>query len=335
MPPTLESLQQLAAHLPDFDFSLSVDQTDWLVTQPVQEYLNHYGINFAEEGLCESHHFGKFAAAGFDIAVQIWRPLKALTGNESDKDQSKGTIFLIHGFTDSVGLMQHAIRFLLQSHWHVVAFDLPGHGLSSGVQASIDSFDQYRDVLQVCLAGCQQALPRPWHGIGQSTGGAVWLNYLGAKPDQTEIDRLLLLAPLVRPKGWGSARWLFPAVKMMTDQLPRKYNTTSHDETFLEFVRHHDPLQSRITPLRWATAMEEWVQAFRGFDIQQRPLTIIQGDADTTVDFRYNLKAICQKFPNTRVVMIADGRHQLVNESGFYRDQVFAETAKWLSAGKV
>lgn len=331
MPPTLESLQQLAANLPDIDFSLSVDQTDWLATQPVQDYLNHYHINFAEEGLCESHHFGKFPAAGFDIAVQIWRPLQALTGDH----QPKGTIFLIHGFTDSVGLMQHAIRFLLKHHWHVVAFDLPGHGLSSGVQASIDSFDQYREVLQVCLASCQQALPSPWRGIGQSTGSAVWLNYLGAQPDQKYIETILLLAPLIRPTGWGTARWFFPAVKLMTQQLKRKFNMTSHDEAFLHFVRYKDPLQARITPLRWASAMEEWVQHFGRFAVQRYPLTIIQGDADTTVDFQYNLRVIAAKFPCTRVAIIHEGRHQLVNESQHFREQVFSEIATWLSADAV
>lgn len=329
MPPTLESLQQLAADLPPMDFSLTTDQTEWLVGESVQSYLDHYRINFVKEGLCQSHRFGRMAAAGFEVAVQIW--LACDRSEDEASSHSTGTVFLIHGFTDSVGLMHHAIRYLLRLGWSVVAFDLPGHGLSSGVQASIDSFDQYREVLQTCLACCQQALPKPWHGVGQSTGGAVWLNYLGAEPDQTDVEQLVLLAPLVRPKGWGHARWLFPAVRMMADQLPRKYNITSHDEAFLDFVRHQDPLQSRITPLRWATAMEEWIQVFQNFEVQQRPLTIIQGDADTTVDFRYNLEVIGRKFPNSRVVMITDGRHQLVNESDFYRDQVFSEIEACLS----
>lgn len=331
MSPTLESLQQLAADLPPLDFSLTTDQTEWLAGASVQSYLDHYRINFAKERLCQSHHFGRMSAAGFEVAVQIWLASDRTEGEMSAN--RTGTVFLIHGYTDSVGLMHHAIRFLLQQGWSVVAFDLPGHGLSSGVQASIDSFDQYRQVLQDCLACCQQALPKPWHGVGQSTGGAVWLNYLGAEPEQTTIQQLVLLAPLVRPKGWGLARWLFPAVRRMTDQLARKYNITSHDEAFLNFVRHQDPLQSRITPLRWATAMEEWVQAFQAFEVQQRPLTIIQGDADTTVDFGYNLDVIGRKFPNSRVVMIADGRHQLVNESDFYRDQVFSEIKRSLSEG--
>ncbi|GAB3093678.1 alpha/beta hydrolase [Aestuariicella hydrocarbonica] len=331
MTPTFESLQQLAADLPQLDFSLCTDQTAWLKSSPVQDYLNHYHINFTTEGLCRKHLLGKFAAAGFDIAAHLWLPsLQSADEVAKRTVTAKGTIFLVHGFTDSVGLMQHAIRFLLQQGWNVVAFDLPGHGLSSGVQASIESFDQYREVLQTCLDHCRQHMPKPWHGVGQSTGGSVWLNYVATFPNQSAIDKVLLLAPLIRPKGWGTARWFFPVVKLFTGQLTRKYNLTSHDEDFLDFVRHRDPLQARITPLRWASAMEEWVQNFQVYPVQQRPLKIIQGDADTTVDFKYNVDAICATFPNTKVVMIPNARHQLVNESAAFRKKVFSHVLNWL-----
>ncbi len=321
MAPTFESLQELAGELPGLDFSLNTDQLDWLSIAPVQDYLNHYHINFTQERLCRRHHFGSFRAAGFDIAAHIWQA-----------DLPKGTVFLLHGFTDSVGLMQHAVRFLLEQQWTVVAFDLPGHGLSSGEQASIDSFDQYREVLEVCLQHSRGALPKPWYGMGQSTGASVWLNYLGHHPEQTEIDKLLLLAPLIRPRGWGLARWVFPGLKLLGKDVVRKYNLTSHDQEFLDFVREGDPLQARITPLRWAVAMEEWIDNFRSFSVQQRPLTIIQGDDDQTVDAEYNLEAIREVFPNTTVKMIRGGRHQLVNESLEYRERVFKRVGEWLAS---
>lgn len=320
MTPTFESLQQLAAQLPPLDFSLQSDQREWLATRPVQDYLQFYHIDFVAEGLSVHHHFGKFPAAGFDIAAHIWQP-----------PESRGTVFLIHGFTDSVGLMQHAIRFLLQERWTVVAFDLPGHGLSSGERAIIDSFDQYRDVLIACLDHCKNFLPKPWHGVGQSTGGAVWLNYLGSNPEQTIVDNIVLLAPLIRPTGWGYTQWAFPLVRRLTGQLVRKYNASSHDEVFLRFVRYEDPLQIRITPLRWVAAMQEWVYTFRRFPVQERALLVVQGDEDMTVDWRYNLGVIGGKFPGVEIVMVKGGRHQLVNEMETYREPVLAHMKAWLA----
>ncbi len=319
MTPSLESLHQLANQLPELDFDLGNSGCGWIDSDDAQQYLEHYGINFEKEAICRKHHAGFFKASGFRIATHIF-----------EAHNPRGTVFFIHGFTDSVGIMQHPIRYLLQHNWTVVAFDLPGHGLSSGEQASIDSFDQYRDVLMVCLKRCQASLPKPWHGVGQSTGGAVWLNYLGSLPKQTDIEKIALVAPLIRPKGWGLAQWFFPVYKLFIKGPARNFTNNSHDSNFLEFIEHADPLQTRITPTRWVSAMAEWIKLFDSFPVQQRSLLVIQGDDDHTVDFNYNLPTIKEKFPTTRVRMIKDARHQLVNESETYRQPMLNWIGEWL-----
>lgn len=319
MKPTLESLRQLAAKLPELNFSHLADQKDWLAGESVQSYLNFYQINFAQEGLCQNHYFGKFFASGFENAVHIWQPVVP-----------KGTIFLLHGFTDSVGLMQHGIRFFLQQQWAVVCFDLPGHGLSSGRPASINSFDQYRDVLTVCLQKCRNAMPRPWRGVGQSTGAAVWMNFLATHSSDEGVDKVLLLAPLVRPTRWQRARWLLPLYKRVVKQVPRRFTVNSHDQQFIDFLQFDDPLQSPIMPIRWVLSMAEWIKRFPLLKPCNKPITIIQGDDDHTVDFKFNLPLIRQKFPQSRLIMIKDARHQLMNESLEFRQKIFAEVQNWL-----
>ncbi len=321
MKPTLESLQQLAATLPLLNFADLPDQEAWLDSEPVQSYLDHYHINFRRERLCQRYNFGKFCAAGFELAVHIWQP-----------EKPRGTIFLLHGFTDSVGLMQHPVRFFLQQNWAVVAFDLPGHGLSSGTQASIESFDQYRDVLTVCIRRCHHVLPKPWHGVGQSTGAAVWLDYMATYVVDSDIDKVLLLAPLVRPTNWRWTGWLLPLYRSLASKIPRTFALNSHDEGFMAFVREDDPLQTRVTPMRWAMAMAGWIKAFRSLPRVNKPITIIQGDEDTTVDFRYNVPLIRKKFPHNRLVIIPGGRHQLCNEAVEFRQKVFRHVQEWLES---
>ncbi|MYM63545.1 alpha/beta hydrolase [Pseudomaricurvus sp. HS19] len=321
MPFTAADADALSRQLPSLHDLLNDPGADKLPL--LTRWSQHYHTDFVQEGLCQQHLCGTFDAAGYRIACHLW--LQAAP---------RGTLFFLHGFTDHVGLMQHALRYLLQQGWNLVAFDLPGHGLSSGERCSIGSFDEYRLVLEACLALCATVpgrLPRPWHGAGQSTGGAVWLNYLCQHPSQEAIDRICLLAPLLRPKSWGHLQYALPLLRHLR-QLPRKFTSNSHDEAFLDFVRNADPLQYRHTPLRWAEAMHRWQQQFVQQPPLQRPLLLVQGDDDGTIDFRYNLTQIQAVFPNSQTKMIPGARHQLVNELPPYRDQALQAMGDWLGA---
>lgn len=317
---TRTELQNLGTHLPLFGGPDATAES-WLHSESVQSYLNLYHINFSLEIANVGHRFGKFAAAGFDIALHHWQVENAL-----------GTVFVIHGFTDNVGLMQHLIRHLLTSGYSVVAFDLPGHGLSSGARAAIDNFDQYRDVLFECLELMESRAQTPWFGVGQSTGGAVWINYLCSFPDQEKVQKTLLLAPLVRAHGWSWLQWFYPMVRFFTPTLQRKFVTNSHDPEFLKFIEFQDPLQPPTLPLRWVGAMDRWAGRIESFSPQWQPLAIVQGDQDVTVDWRYNLRKIQSLFPDSQLTLIEGAAHQLVNEAEPWRTDVMKAISGWLKS---
>jgi len=56
------------------------------------------------------------------------------------------------------------------------------------------------------------------------------------------------------------------------------------------------------------------------------PLRIVQGDADKTVDWRYNLKFL-EEHADADILHIGGARHHLVNESEAIRAQMFS----WIS----
>src|SRR5690606_29972916 len=100
-------------------------------TQPeFLDYLDFYKLHYSED-ICRQHFMGVFEAAGYQLVAQYWLP----TGVSP-----KGTVFFLHGYYDHVGLFSAFIGFLLRQGWIVVAYDQPGHGLSSGEQASIKDF---------------------------------------------------------------------------------------------------------------------------------------------------------------------------------------------------
>jgi len=305
---------------PALDITLSEENNlagKFFNSKTAQNFLNYYGINFQQDFPDFAHHFGAIDAAGFRIACHYWK-----------SNNTRGTVFILHGYLDHTGLFRHAIRFALSQGFCVCCFDLPGHGLSSGKRAAIESFDTYADVLEVLQQKVQRVLPRPWHGLAQSTGCSVLLNHFWRYEPET-YDDIALLAPLVRSRGWRWSKFLFPFLRRLRSAMPRHFNKNSHDPDFLRFLSKEDPLQAFEIPMEWIGAMGEWNANFDQWPVRQKKLLLVQGDEDSTVDWPYNLKAIQEKLPETEVLVMPGLRHQVVNESEEYRRPVFAALEKF------
>lgn len=322
MAPSLRALRQLADRLPPWRPVEPSPSSSFEGDEPFSDYLNHYQIDFQRQGLAVDHQVGVFSSGEYRVAAHCWWP-----------QNPKGTVFLLHGYTDSVGLMRHPIQWLLTQGWCVVSFDLPGHGLSSGEPAAIGSFDDYRRALERCLELCEDNLPRPWLGAGQSTGCAVWLNYCATSTHQPlQVESLFLAAPLVRAARWWGIRALMAALGPWLTSVRRKFSENSHDAQFVDFVRHHDPLQPRHLPLSWIRAMIRWAQGFAELRQCSLPVTVVQGDSDGTVDADFNLKALKLHCTQADFHRLAGARHQLFNESEPYRDEVMGHLVDWLNS---
>jgi alpha-beta hydrolase superfamily lysophospholipase len=314
-----QKLLQLASQLPKLEFSL-VNDGVWQQNEAAQAYLNFYHVNFAQEFSGVSHGFGRIDAAGFQIATHYWLPKSAA-----------GTLVIVHGYYDHVGVFGHVIRFALARNLAVLAFDLPGHGLSSGEPAVIDSFNQYGDVFAEIVELSKAFLPQPLYALGQSTGCAVILNYLwryAVSKNAVDIfDKIALCSPLVLARGWRGiymGRFVYTLVRHFVKVLNRGPSRSSHDQEFNKFIMQDDLLQAKYLSLRWVGAMKEWNNMFSRFAPLQKKLLVVQGTGDMTVDWQYNLPLIQRKLPNAKISMIADAGHQLANESEYYRAQLFA-----------
>ena len=297
----------------------NIDQDEKNCQKPlVKNYLNHYKINFSQSIDNVRHGFGSFNAEGFTLACHYWLPSLA-----------KGTIFIFHGYLDHVGLFNHLIRFSLQNDYAVVAYDLPGMGLSTGERASIDSFDQYYGCMETCIQGFRKCAPKPWYGVGQSTGAVALIQQILTK-GMSPFSKIALLAPLIRSYGWTRSRWTYTFGRFFMRSIPRVFVENSHDKDFLNFIKKDDPLQPKRLPTRWVGAMKQWIENFDKFAVNDSQILIIQGLDDTTVDAEYNISVLRKKFPNAKVKEIPQGKHHLVAESAPYRAQVFAAVKSYL-----
>lgn len=285
-----------------------------ILTPEEDAYLRHYGIHFREEFPGIAHHFGAVESDRHRIAAHLWLPA-----------EPRGTAVVIHGYYDHTGLYGHLIRHLIDGGYAVVSFDLPGHGLSSGVPATIESFDHYVDAFEACMRALEAHIPWPWFLFGQSTGGAIameWLLGRGHSRASSPFARVVLLAPLVRPHRWPLTRVVYEVARRFVSARPRTFTNNAENPEFIAFLRDRDPLQARTLPVRWVTAMVEWRRRFEAYPATDIAPLVIQGQADTTVDWRYNMAVIGRLF-EPRVFFVPEARHHLVNESAEIRRQIF------------
>ncbi len=308
-----KQLQHLHLQLPPMTFNSNVDTPSFRLPD-ASVYLDHYDLQRLTAGRQMQHFIGTLNCLAYNIAVQYWLP-----------PMSTGTVFVVHGYFDHAGLYGHLIEYLLNRNLAVVAFDLPGHGLSDGEQVSIASFDHYVEVFDAILVRAEAHLPKPWHSVGQSTGGAIILKHLLQEPaDRHLFADIAILAPLLRPRHWQGNRLVYMLIHRFMSRMTRKFQANSGDAAFLEFLANKDPLQARHIPLLWIGAMKRWTEEFHALPVSAHPVHIIQGDQDTTLDWRYNLKQFRHKLPNANIHIINGARHHMVNECAPLRSQVFA-----------
>lgn len=287
-----------------------------------QVYCDFYGFSRLP---LQGHHWGCVRSDSYEVVYQILQPRLA------DGVAPKGCFYLLHGYYDHVGLYLHLIRFLLEEGYEVVAVDLPGHGLSSGPRASIISFDEYSRALWQVMQLTAQQRTKPLHLVGQSTGGAIIIDWLLRSPFREEfaIDKAVLLAPLVKPWNWTQGLLSFYLLSPFMTRMKRRFSKNSHDENFLRFLQE-DPLQPGYLAVDWVRALSRWIPEIEAADPVAARCLILQGEEDRTVDWRFNTALLREKLPDACICFYPQARHQMVNERADLRQQWQTELRRFI-----
>ena len=283
-------------------------------SQAIEEYFAHYGLNIEKHHPGTDHIFGTFESNGYTLAGHIFRP-----------KQYKATVILIHGYFNHTGQLIHLITHLVSRGFAVAAFDLPGHGLSTGQRAEIDDFSQYTNTLCDFTNLVKQKLNGPYHLIGFSNGASIVLDYLFFSDDDS-FDKVILAAPLVRCTGWEQMKISYKVyTRLGNETVPRVPRKNSSDPDYIDFNRNKDTLRVQDVSLKWVKALEKWNEKINTAGPCKKKILVIQGTSDSTVAWKYNIKFIKTKFTDANIKLIKKARHELFNESTELRNEIFLQ----------
>ncbi len=298
-------------------FKILVENETYEAISPdlMADYVKFYALEFP----ATTHQAYPIEAAGERVVLQVFTPAEVT-----------GVAVMCHGYYDHVGIYNHLLEYLLTRGRQVICFDQPGHGLSSGEPAHVESFEVYLAALRAVLVFCDEVLklPGPDDWLGQSMGGAVLMEHFAHSP-QPPRGEMVLFAPLVRPFAWWINRWVFAAAKHTITAKKRVLTRNSNDSTFLDKLAR-DPLQADTLPVSWVQAMVDWSTRFVGYTAASMSPRFIQGQMDHTIDWRYGMQVLKQRYPDADWLMLPTGRHHLVNESPELRATMFEWLDQWI-----
>ena len=292
----------------------------YLYSDSVESYFDYYGLDVEKRQGGVEHIFGRFGSGGFILAGHIFKPR-----------EYKGTVVLVHGYLNHCGQLRYLIEYLVGEGYAVAAFDLPGHGLSSGDRAAIDDFSQYTKALRDFAGLMTGKVNGPYHVIGFSNGASVVLDYL-LYNDKDVFDKVVLAAPLVRCVGWEQMKTGYRVYSRFGDSVARLPRKNSSDKEFIKFNRNKDKLHAKEVSLRWVKALDEWNERTAKTKVCEKEILVLQGTNDLTVAWQYNVKFIQTKFSDVKVKLIKKARHELFNEAETMRNEVFSQIGNFLSS---
>ncbi len=116
--------------------------------------------------------------------------------------EARGTVFVVHGFTENAFKYSEVIYSLLQNGFCIAAYDQRGHGRSwrSGKTGDlslthVERFENYeRDLEKICAA-LKERMPQPWSAFCHSMGGAVVSLFMMLNP--SVFSRAAMCAPMI------------------------------------------------------------------------------------------------------------------------------------------
>ncbi len=265
------------------------------------------------------------AGAGLRLHIRTTRP---------DGD-ARGIVVLTHGLGEHCGRYDHVAGPLAEDGFGVVAYDLRGHGRSTGLRGHVDGFAEYTGDLDRVLSLAREEFGEglPVLVYGHSMGGLIVLSYMLDYPDSPAVG-FAVSNPLIRT-AFEPPKLKVAAGRLLSKVLPRlrlanevDHQGLSRDPAEVQ-AYIDDPYVHGLVSTRWFTSMTAAAQRVeQEAEKLARPGLWLLGRKDPIVDSSAG-ESVAQKTPASTIRSYADTVHEPHNDLD--RDQVIGDLRAWMS----
>lgn len=262
---------------------------------------------------------------GQELHIQSWHPTNTPLAK----------IIITHGYAEHGGRYANTAEILVQQGYAVYAWDLRGHGRSSGIRCFVKEFAEYLADLKLAVDYTYDEDEVPLFLLGHSLGGTISTLFAIQHPE-IAVQGLILSAPFLQQVGRSDSpgfvkllnilsRLLptIPTFKLDTDKLSRDRSVVTTYE--------QDPLvfHGRCPVSTVANIFQSFLQIREGCSKIKLPLLIIHGSADSLADpagSEWLIEGV-SSLDKTRIIY-PDCYHELFHESE--KQQVWNDLTTWL-----
>ena len=199
------------------------------------------------------HTSDQFMGAGERLHLQSWLPAGA---DPEQPPEPAAAIALVHGYGDHGGRHTWFGEDMAARGYAVYAYDLRGHGQSSGTRGQIRRFDDYLDDTAVFLDEVRRRQPgKPVVLLGHSLGGLICARFAQERP--CDVRALVLSSPFFALTVQPEPMKVVGAKALSAVWPGRDIGNTvraadlSHDQAVVDaYVT--DPLVHHVATARWA-----------------------------------------------------------------------------------
>ncbi len=273
----------------------------------------------------ERHQTGIMDGAGGEkLFWQAWQP----------SGQKRGVLVVMHGLKDHSSRYSGLAQKLTAAGYALYAFDLRGHGRSSGRRVQIDSFDQYVADLAGFLEMVRGREPgAPIFLFGHSMGGAIAT--LTAIEKQPSLAGLLLSGPALRLDVWPLTLPITRHSGSLTPSLPffrLSDDDFSSDPAVVAAIGKDPLVYHRGAPVGTAAGLIGATQRiWAGVDRLTLPILAMHGTKDKLTSPAGSRELVARAPSTDATLRLYDGfMHDLLHEPDGAR--VAADIQAWLDA---
>lgn len=303
----------------NLDLSRAYDKTEF-----DRWYLSFYRIGSTLDQSKVEYFHGMIKIADMGVGDR----LRGQAFIPTKPKRPKGTVFILHGYFDHVGSVNNLVNYALSQGYAVFAYDLPGHGFSSGPSGVTGDISHNANLLKSVVHQYRDSLPKPFHLIGFSTGGSITLEYARLNGN-SQFNNVIAVSPLVRHAHWHWGKTGYTLARWFTSGIKRRDKRNSRNQEYLAFAKQ-DPLRGQRVSFRFLKSIYKWVKGFEaGGKVESRVL-LIQGDEDQVVDWEYNLPMLASKFSRLQIHKVQKGKHQLFNDANSVQEETFKQIFRFI-----